>query len=185
MSEGAVAERYAQALLELGQEEGGLESLASSMRSFAQAFDGSRELRSVLLDPTIGSAEREALIRAISARISMPELGVKGLLVLARRRRLGSIGAISRRLTELSDQATGVLRGTVTTAQQMPESFYEALAAGIASATGRRILLSRTMDESLIGGAVATVGDTTIDASIRGQLADIERELMVAVGGDA
>lgn len=182
MSEEAVANRYAQALLELGQEAGQLDLLASSVRDFAAAVEGSRELRAIIHDPTISQEQRVGVLRAVAGKLSMPEVGIHGLLLMSRRRRLGAISAVARRLTELADQATGVLRGAVTTARPMPESFYGALSESIARATGRTIILSRGVDESLIGGAVARVGDATIDASVRGQLGNIERELTLALG---
>ncbi len=185
MSEGAVADRYARALLDLGRETGELESLAASMREFSEAAVSHRELRAVLFDPTVAKEQRASVIRAVGKRLSMPEMGIRGLLLMSRRRRLGVLSAVSRRLTELADEVTGVLRGTVTTAQPMPENFYESLSESISRATGRKIILSRQADERLIGGAVARVGDATVDASVRGQLDDIERELTLALGSES
>jgi F-type H+-transporting ATPase subunit delta len=183
MSEGAIAERYAQALLELGQEKSQLAALAAGMAAFARAMESSRQLRSVALDPTVLREERAAVLRAVAERLAMPEVGIKGLLLIAARGRIGVIGAISRRLGELSDEVSGVLRGAVTTAREMPETFFTSLSEGVAAATGKKVVLSRAVDPSLIGCAVARIGDSTIDASVLGRLSDIQRELTVALGG--
>ena len=185
MSEGAVAERYAQALLELGQEASQLSALAEGMAAVASAMETSRQLRSIALDPTVSRADRAAVLRTIAQKVGMPEMGVKGLLLIADRGRLAALPAIARRLGELADEATGVLRGTVTTARSMPESFFSTLSQGVSEATGKKIILSRKVDESLIGGAIARIGDATIDASVLGRLADVQRQLNFALGGES
>lgn len=184
MSEGAVAERYAQALLELGQESSELTPLAEGMRAFADAMGASRELRLLASDPTISAEDRARVLRAIGERVGLPQIGINGLLMIADRGRLSALPAIARRLTELADAASGILRASVTTAREMPESFFHALSEGVTQATGRQVILSRKVDASLIGGAVTQVGDSTIDASVLGRLADVQRELSLVLGSE-
>lgn len=180
MSQGAVAARYAQALLELGSEVGQLEAFASSFRTFASAYERSRELRWVGSDPTIARDERERALLAVAQKLAVPDLVQKAILLMARRRRLAAVPEVAKQLTELADARAGVLRASVTTAQQMPEAYYESLAAGIGHATGKRVVLSREIDRTLIGGAVAHIGDVAVDVSIRGRLDKIQRELLQA-----
>ena len=44
------------------------------------------------------------------------------------------------------------------------------LAAAITNATGKQVNLKVVLDPSIIGGLVATVGDTVIDGSVRSRL---------------
>jgi F-type H+-transporting ATPase subunit delta len=43
--------------------------------------------------------------------------------------------------------------------------------------TGKRIRMRQSVDESLIGGAVARIGSTVYDGSLRGQLGMLGRRL--------
>ncbi len=181
MSAGIVSERYAQALFELGQEEGVLSSLAIKLGEFAAMYRGSKELRSVLSHPAVPAAEKFGLVRALAQKIGVPEIGIKGLLVMTRRRRLSALHETALRLTELSDEQSGVVRASVTTATELPESFFDSLKSQVEIATQRKVVLSRFVDPELIGGAVARVRDFVLDASVRGRLEKVEKDLQAAL----
>jgi len=180
MNHGEVAGRYAQALLELGEESGELDGLVAAMARFAAAYETSRELQRDLSNPTVSIAQRDAVIRAVAARLSVSELGQRGLLLIARRRRLSALPEIARQLTTLYDQKAGILRGHVVTASAMSEDYFSNLAASIGRAAQKKVVLTHSVDESLIGGAVLRIGDATVDVSIRGRLGEMQRNLLDA-----
>lgn len=185
MSVGAVAERYAQALFELGDESGTLSAMSEKLREFALTYDSSRELRGALNNPVLSIEQRKALISEISKKIGVPEVGIKGLQFMAQRGRLPALSATVQRLTELCDQKNGILRASVTTAAVMPDSYYESLSSQLSRATQKKIVLERSVDEDLVGGAIARVGDMLIDGSVRGKLQKLERDLLSAVAAGA
>jgi F-type H+-transporting ATPase subunit delta len=180
MSQGAVGARYAQALLELGEESGQLEALVAGFARFGAAYETSRELRRDLSNPTIPAAEREAALRAVASKLSVPDLGVRGLLIMAKRRRLAFVPDVARALTGLYDQKAGVLRGHVVTATVMSDDYFDGLAASIGRTVGRRVLLTHSVDEALIAGAILRIGDATVDVSVRGRLGEMQRNLLQA-----
>ncbi len=51
------------------------------------------------------------------------------------------------------------------------------LAAALANATGRQVNLKVVIDPSIIGGIVATVGDTVIDGSVRTRVEELKSRL--------
>lgn len=185
MSVGAVAERYAQALFELGEESGQLSSIAEKMRSFADTYEGSRNLRDALRNPLVSKEERRALLSAVAGKLSVPDVAEKCLQVMADRGRLAALSAMALRLTEMVDMKEGVLRASVTTAAKMPESYYQSLTSNLSAATNKRIVLTREVDEDLVGGAIARIGDALIDGSVRGKLQKMERTLLSAVTAGA
>jgi len=180
MNQGQIGGRYAQALLELGEEAGELEQLVLALGRFAEAYESSRELRRDLSNPTFPLAERNAALRALAARLSVSELGQRSLLLIAKRRRLEALPEIVRQLTSLYDQKSGILRGHVVTATAMPDAYFAGLSASIGRTAGKRVLLTHSVDESLIGGALLRIGDATIDVSIRGRLAQMQQSLLQA-----
>lgn len=180
MNQGQVAGRYAQALLELGEESGELEQLQAALSRFATMYESSRTLQRDLSNPTIPMEQRNGAIRALASRLSVSELGQKGLLLIARRRRLSALPEIARQLTALYDQKAGILRGHVVTASPMSEEYFASLSASVGRAAQKRVLLTHSVDESLIGGALLRIGDATIDVSIRGRLGEMQRNLLDA-----
>lgn len=181
MSVGAVAERYAQALFELGDESGNLSALTDKLRDFAHTYENSRELRGALTNPVLSVEQRNALVSEVAKKIGVPEMGVRGLQFMAERGRLPALTATVERLTELADEKNGILRASVTTAAPMPDSYYQTLTSQLSAATKKKIVLERSVDEDLVGGAIARVGDMLIDGSVRGKLQKLERDLLSAV----
>jgi F-type H+-transporting ATPase subunit delta len=175
----AVAERYARAIFELGVDAGQLEALSGQIRSFADTYASSRELQGVLDNPLIELAKREAILADIASRVGLTGVGLNAVRFIAKRNRLGSLPDIARRLASLADEKQGVVRATVTSAGPLPESFYERLVKELESATQRKVAIDRKQDPSLIAGIVTRIGDNTIDGSVKGRLAEIERQLSV------
>src|SRR6478736_4350867 len=149
MSDGTVAERYARAIFELGVEAGQVVALSEQVRSFADTYAASRELQAVLGNPMVEPEKREAILRDIAGRVGLSGVGLNAIRLLAARNRLASL----------------------------PESFYERLMRELESATSRKVAIDRQQDPSLIGGIVTRIGDNTIDGSVKGRLAEIERQL--------
>lgn len=177
MTVAAVAERYARAIFELGIESGNLGELVHQVRDFAQTYRDNPDFAAVLDNPMVDQAQRDAVLGDVASRVGLGTLGFNSIRVLARRRKLAALPDISRMLGELSDRHAGVVRATVTTAVPLAESFYERLQSELEAAIDRRVVLERKHDPSLIAGVVTRIGDHTIDGSVRGRLAQIERQL--------
>jgi len=176
----AVGERYAQALIEVGEESGTLTQLAEQVTLFHESYASSDELRNALSNPIVSETQRDELVRAVAARLGLAPLATNAIRLIAKRRRLPDLGDICRRLASMADERTGVIRAKVVTAKQLPETFYSRLSEEIAQATSRSVKLERHVDASLIAGVITTIGDNTIDGSLRGRLQDVEQRLTQA-----
>jgi len=177
MSGGAVAERYARAIFELSVEAGQVGALSEQIRSFADTYAASRELQAVLDNPMVDADKRAAMLADVASRVGLTDVGLNAIKLLANRKRLGSLPEIARRLATLADEKGGVVRATVTSAGPLPESFYERLGQELETPTQRKVAIDRKQDPSLIAGVVTRIGDNTIDGSVKGRLAEIERLL--------
>ncbi len=51
------------------------------------------------------------------------------------------------------------------------------LAAALANATGKQVSVRAIVDPSVLGGVLATVGDTVIDGSVRTRLEQLKSRL--------
>lgn len=177
MSSQAVAERYATAIFELGLETGQLAGLVGQFADFAATYRSNPELANLLENPLIEQEKRDAILLEVASRVGVTGFALNAIRLLAQRRKLRAVPDIAKKLSELADRHAGVLRATVTSAVPLAESFYERLKSDLEAATNRRIVLERRQDPSLIAGVVTRIGDHTIDGSVRGRLAEIERQL--------
>jgi F-type H+-transporting ATPase subunit delta len=177
MSGGAVAERYARAIFELGVEADQVLALSEQIRSFADTYAASRELQAVLDNPMVEADKRQAMLVDVAGKVGLSGVGLNAVRMLAKRNRLSSLPEIARRLASLADEKAGVVRATVISAGPLPDSFYERLTKELESATSRKVAIDRQQDPSLIAGVVTRIGDNTIDGSVKGRLAEIQRQL--------
>lgn len=180
MSAEAVAARYAQALYELGIEQNNLPAITEEVRRVTAVYDSSHELRGVLENPIIDESIRKAILGDVLDRLSVGPITKNTVKLLAERRRLLVLPYLSRALERLTDERTGVVRATVTTAAQLPEGYFSKLKEQLEASLGKKVLLERQIDPSLLGGVVTRIGDRVIDGSLRTRLQRMRQTLLTS-----
>ena len=180
MSQTTVAERYARAILELADEAKQLSQIVEEIKSVAAAYAESGELRALTANPAIEGTARDNLLKDLGVRLNLSAISMNAVRLMARRGRLSALPDVSEIFGRLADQKAGVLRATVTSAGPLPEEYYQRLSTELEQRTRRKILLERRQDPTLIGGVVTRIGDHTIDGSLKGRLAALERQLLAS-----
>ncbi len=170
MSFDAVGRRYARAIFELGKESNAGEVVAVQFAEFAAAYEASPELMSVLGNPLVEQKAREAIVTEVAQRLGASQLTLRALRLVNKQRRLKAIPDIAKHLGRLADEDAKVLRAHATTAREMSKTYLDKLKSEIEKSTGRRVVLTHSVDPSLIGGVITTIGDRVVDGSIRSRL---------------
>lgn len=170
MAETAAAQRYAQALFELGIEHDRLEQLGDALQGAARLYATSEQLREVLTNPAVELSERRSVIEAIVDRAGWSKLFRNFLMLLIDRDRIRHIKAIAAEFARRSDEHLGRARAEVTSAVELSDQQLESLRTRLGKLTGKEVIMSTEVDESLIGGVVARVGSTVYDGSVRNHL---------------
>ena len=170
MSVSIVARRYAQALLELGVEQRELDRFVDEMGLLAEAWEASHDLRNAIENPLIAHAAKKAVVNELADRFGVTTVVRNALLILVDRRRTKALPYVARMLRELADLRKGVVRADVTTAVPLGDSYYARLQAQLEAMTGKRVVIDRRIDDSLIAGVITRIGDRVIDGSLRTRL---------------
>ena len=178
MSLEGIASRYAQALLEIGNEQGNLATLAQEVRRFGETYAGSAELRSVLGNPLVEEKSERAMLGELCSRLGVGPITKNVVGLLAERKRLSLLPLIARQLDRLSDLRAGVVRAVVTSATELPEAYYVRLKEQLEKSTGKKVVLDRAVDATLLGGVVTRIGDRVIDGSLKTRLATMKSLLL-------
>jgi len=180
MSFDAIAQRYSQAIFELGVETSSLDSLTGEIRLVTEAFAGSEEMRVAAQSPLIPEAERLAAIDDVAQRLGLSRMTRNVLGVLGERRRLSALPAIFRNLTKLADERAGIVRATVTSAEPLSEAHCQRLERELGQLTGKKVLLERRQDPELLAGIVVRIGDRVLDSSALARLNNLRSQLLSA-----
>jgi len=102
------------------------------------------------------------------------------LLVLVDKGRTDQLEEIGREFERLVAEHEGIVHAELTTAIELSDEEARKLLGQIEQASGRKVEASRAVDPGLIGGIVLQVGSHRLDASVRGRLDRLRRELATA-----
>jgi F-type H+-transporting ATPase subunit delta len=175
----AVAHRvYAEALLEAAKEKKRLDRIRKQFDEFAAAVVDSDELRRFLRNPQIESQTKGAALEDLLA--GSDKLLLNFVRLLADKGRIGELDAVHEEWGRLLAREERVLELELTTAVELSKKEAERVVNQIEEASGRRVVATRTVDPSLIGGLVVQAGSLRLDASVRGRLEQLREELTTA-----
>ncbi len=174
MAAGSAARRYAQAVFEIGQERGTLETWYDDLRRIAEVA-GEPDMRRFLLNGRVTRAEKQRVADNTILGISPEARNLVRLLV--QKDRLAEAPAILREFEVMFLAAQGIAQARVTTAVPLSEEERDLVRARLGALTGRDIRLTTDVDPSLIGGLVARVGDKLYDGSTRTRLQQLREQL--------
>ena len=169
------ARRYAEAAFSLAKEEGALDRWAADLATAADVI-ATPEAARVVGNPAIPLQSRRDVIGALLETRVSPHV-VKLVLLLAERGRVDILPAVSSEYRRLLNRERGVVEARVTSAIPLEASEVEALRERIAGTAGGTVDLTTAVDPALIGGLTVRVGDTLIDASVRGRLERLRERL--------
>jgi F-type H+-transporting ATPase subunit delta len=164
------ARRYARALFSLARETNSVADMGSEVGELAALLVSEQALRDALLTPLHPARERKAVVSAIAESGGLSTLLRHFLLFLIDQRRLVDFDAIHAEFERLSNEASGLVTAEVVAASELDERRQDRLRRALSERTGQEVRLAIRVDPSLIGGAIATVGDTVFDGSLRTQL---------------
>jgi F-type H+-transporting ATPase subunit delta len=167
---------YATALFEVARAEGTLDEVEDELFRFARSYESNDELRSALSDEMIPAARRQSIIEdLLGGRATSTTVQLISMVVGAGRAR--DLPAIVDRLVERAAAAKNLAVAEVRSAVPLTDDQQDRLKAAIANATGKDVSLKVVVDPSVLGGLVATVGDTVIDGTVRTHLDQLKSRL--------
>ena len=169
---------YANALFEAALEQNRLEPVRDELRQVVDAEAEVPELRELLRNPQLDPRARAAAIEDVFD--GGEELVRNFLLVLADKSRTDSLDEIAREYERLVAEHEGIVHAELTTAVELSDEEARTLLGRIEQASGRKVEATRSVDPDLIGGIVLQVGSHRLDASVRGRLDRLRRELATA-----
>jgi F-type H+-transporting ATPase subunit delta len=173
----AVAQRmYAQAMYEAASEGGRVDVARAQLAELAAALEGSPELEAFLSNPQLDPGSKADVLDEIST--GAEPLVRNFLRLVASKGRAGELRAIAEAFDAIVDEAEGRIAVELTTAVELSDEDAAAIVARIESSSGRSVEATRSVDPSLIGGIVLQAGSLRVDASVRGRLERLRRDLV-------
>jgi len=170
MTNRSSAVRYAKAMLDVSRKEGDPQAVERDLEAFVSLVAGNEQLARVLVNPAIPAPRKSALVGELLTLLPVGPIVAKMLALLAARDRLvllpDLLAEYRRRLMDFMN----VVQAEVTSAVPLPPGAAQAIERAIAERTGRKVVLTSAVDETLIGGVVTRIGSVVYDGSVKRQL---------------
>ena len=166
---------YAAALLAVVRAEGDT-AAADEILRFAQALESNDELRTTLADPHVPAATRQQIVEDILGG-KASDVATAAVSMVVGAGRAAELPAIARALAGKLASSQGREVAEVRSAVALSVDQVARLTQSLKSATGKDVDVRVTVDPSVLGGVVTTIGDTVIDGSVRNRLAQVKSRL--------
>lgn len=166
-----IARPYAVAAFKLAKEQNALAKW-SEMLGFASAVVNDAQMNAYIQDPKVVSSDLEAaFLKVIGDKLN--ENGQNLIKVLVEYNRLSILPAITTAFEELKAADEGTLEAQIIAAAKPSAAETQDLVKRLEAKFGKKIEASVSVDPEIIGGIKIIVGDTVIDASVKGQLQNL------------
>ena len=173
----AVAQRmYARALFEAAQEQGKTTAIRDQLRGLGAALVETPELEAFLTNPQLDPRAKASVLAEVAT--DAEPLLQNFLKVVADKGRGGDLRLIAEEFDRLVDLEQGRIVVELTTAHELSDDEAATIVSQIEKASGRTVEATRSVDPDLIGGLILQAGSLRVDASVRGRLQKLRRELV-------
>jgi F-type H+-transporting ATPase subunit delta len=166
---------YARALYAAAKDKDRVQQLREELADFAEIERQVPELRELLRNPQLEHHVKAAALEELLG--GEEELLRNFLMLLAEKGRAGEVEEIAREFERLAAEEEGILDVELTTAVELSDDEARDVIGQIEKASGRKVEATRRVDPDLIGGLVLQAGSMRLDASVRGRLNRLGRQL--------
>ena len=170
------ARRYAQALFLIAEEKGDQEQWLADLELLASSSRNS-DFIAFIDSPKIENVKKiEVIKEAFSKFVS--EMALNFVSLLATRNSVASLSNIADAFQELVDSEKGVERAEIVSEVKLTDEQERDIVDKLAQMVGKELSVTTYVDESILGGYLARVGDRLVDGSVKTQLENMRRELI-------
>jgi F-type H+-transporting ATPase subunit delta len=184
LGEQQVTNVYAQALFEASRDAGTLEATGADLAAFASAMSDAKDLTAVLYNPRVDANVKKAIVSDVAA--GGDDLFVNGVKLLIDKGHATLLFDFNDQFQKLVKKEQGLIEVEITSAVELPVEAKAKIRKRIEDATSKKVEITETIDEGIIGGLVLRFGDIIVDSSLKSRLEQLRSRLVQAnLGSDS
>jgi len=171
-----LTDAYGAALFAVAVAEEALDRVEEELFRVARTIEGNDDLRSTLTDEAVPVDRRQGIVEdLLGERAHHVTTALVSFLVGVGRGR--QLPAIIDKLVDRAAEERSEVVAEVRTAIPIDDDTRQRLGQALSNATGKQVSVKAVVDESVLGGVVAQVGDTIIDGTVRHRLNQLRSAL--------
>jgi F-type H+-transporting ATPase subunit delta len=169
-------EAYAHAVLEIAQAEERLSDIEDELFRFARVVEGNDDLRMAIANPGLPLERRAAIVDELLEHRALPTTRALASFIVGAGRG-HDLPSIIHRFVELAAESREHAVAEVRSAVPLDDQQRTRLAEALSRATGKHVEVKVAVDPTVMGGLVATIGDTVIDGTVRHRLDQLKETM--------
>lgn len=176
MKKGALAIRYAKALFDAAQEHQKTAEIYNELNILAAQLETNPGFHQLIMDKSIGAQRKKDFIAAaLGDHIS--SLTRNFFYIIFDKNREYLIPEAAAAFNDLWQAQQGIMPAQLITAKPIDPDIEAQLVDALKKAFAKQVVFEHNIDSSLLGGAIITIDDLTIDGSLKGRLQRMRKEL--------
>jgi len=175
---------YATALYTAAVKSSSLDIVAKGINSLNEVYHKDAKLSAILSAPTLSPEDKSQIVAELQKHTggADKDITIKNFLTtLADYNRLGLLKGVCEKFGELMSAARGEIEMTVTSAAALDSKTLSRLEAAVAKSQyvgqGKKLKVTNKVNSDILGGLVVEIGDRTIDLSVSGRIAKMNKLL--------
>lgn len=173
-----VAKRYAKSLFLAAKEASVLDKTYQDLLLVKTTLNEQRPLKVVIGSPVVKSRQKKNIAAGVfQAHIS--ELSLHFLYLVIDKKRGELMTAILDAFIGIYEKSLGILNVKLITAVELPKAFTENVSQILMDkGYAKKVVLSGSIDPSILGGFVLRYEDKLLDASVKTKLKEIKQSFL-------
>lgn len=180
MKGGAVARRYAKALIDLAGREQRMAEIGAQLQQHLELIRTHTELQHIFYNPGVTADIKTSVLQGILQRTQPHTLVRNFMLLLVEKDRLRQFEGICEAYEAMANERMRRVVAHVTTAVELDTTQRQAVMQKLTQITQKEVRMETHIDPSILGGLVVRIDHVVLDGSLQGQLTRLRQEL---VGG--
>ena len=170
MSATLIANRYARALLKMSETDSGFATKAEGFLNACENLFDINDARKILKSPVMPQDVKKALLSYAAETSGAGKEFSDFAAIVVDAGRTTMLPDISRAFKHMLAEKRGVAEATATTAEPLTSALTDELTQTLNQVFKKKIILRNEVDKKVLGGLVVSVGNYTIDLSLKSRL---------------
>jgi len=171
-----VAKRYAQALLQIAQNNNVMDRYEKEINDCLASVNADEHLKHIWFSERIMTGDKKKIIRQLFVG-KVSDIIVNFLMVLIDKNREAFLPDIFSEYKKLADVSKNIIDAEVRSAAGLTDKDFNELVVKLSAMSGKNVRLRVVVDPGLIGGLVVKMGDKVIDGSVVKRLSIMKKNL--------
>ncbi len=173
-----VANRYSQALFEVGIENNNLEKLLNDLEIFSEIFTKSKEFKIVMETSAVSREEKKAIIEELAKKFNFDSLSINFFKLLVDKNKIKFITTITEVFRKKYRDYVGIADYEVISAIDLDAKIINDIKKKLEKKTGKKIEIKSKVEPEIIGGLIVKTEGLIYDGSLKSHLLKIKEKIL-------